>query len=60
MINVGAVLYRGDFEVGVILINVVAILTGAILQWDDLIVFRNGQPIRDNRRNFVAMTSERV
>jgi hypothetical protein len=38
----------------------VAILTGAILQWDDLIVFRNGQPIRDNRRNFVAMTSERV
>ena len=60
MINVGAILYRGDFEVGVILINVVAILTGAILQWDDLIVFRNGQPIRDNRRNFVAMTSERV
>jgi hypothetical protein len=59
LINVGAVLYRGDFEVGVILINVVAILTGAILQWDDLIVFRNGQPIRDNRRNFVAMTSER-
>jgi hypothetical protein len=60
LINVGAILYRGDFEVGVILINVVAILTGAILQWDDLIVFRNGQPIRDNRRNFVAMTSERV
>ena len=60
MINVGAILYRGDFEVGVILINVVAILTGAILQWDDLIVFRNGQPIRDNRRNFVAITSERV
>ena len=56
----GAILYRGDFEVRVILINVVAILTGAILQWDDLIVFRNGQPIRDNRRNFVAMTSERV
>ena len=60
MINVGAILYRGDFEVGVILINVVAILTRAILQWDDLIVFRNGQPIRDNRRNFVTMTSERV
>ena len=56
----GAILHGGDFEAGVILINVEAILTEAILQSDDLIVFRNGQPIRDNRRHFVAMTSEWV
>jgi len=31
LINVGAILYGGDFEVG-------AISTGAILQWGDLYV----------------------
>ena len=36
LINVGAILYAGDFEMGAILINVGAILTRAILQWGDL------------------------
>ena len=36
LINVGAILYGGNFEIGAILINVGSILTGAILQWGDL------------------------
>jgi hypothetical protein len=33
LINVGAILYGGDFEVGAILINVGAILTGRFCSW---------------------------
>ena len=36
LIFVGAILYWGDFEVGAILIDVGAILTGVMLQWGDL------------------------